>query len=55
MTTLADLGEWDGAHFWVRDNVIHVYPLFGKPHEVSVDCWCCPDVDDGVALHNVEH
>jgi hypothetical protein len=26
----------------------HVIPLFGRPHSVFPDCWCSPQVDDGV-------
>lgn len=55
MAEVADLGQWAGAEFWVNDKIIHVYPLFGRKHEVSVECWCCPDVEDGVALHNVDN
>lgn len=28
----------------VPDN-IHVTPLFGKPHEESINCWCGPRAD----------
>jgi hypothetical protein len=25
-----------------RDGDMHVMPNFGKEHEISSDCWCCP-------------
>ncbi len=32
----------------------HVYPLFGPEHVLEgIDCWCHPDVDDAVVIHNV--
>lgn len=36
----------------------HVYPLFGREHEMSIDCWCHPTQDDEeptLILHNVEN
>ncbi len=35
---------------------VHVYPLFGREHEVSTDCWCHPLPDEempNVIVHNV--
>jgi hypothetical protein len=34
--------------------LVHVYPLFGRAHECSLECWCQPDEDAGVVIHNVE-
>ena len=34
-------GEWEVL---ARD-VIHVYPLFGRAHVCSEDCWCEPQPD----------
>ena len=33
--------------------MIHVLPIDDlKPHEEKEDCWCKPNVEDGVAVHN---
>jgi hypothetical protein len=40
------------------DELIHVYPLFGPEHAMSVDCWCHPVLDDAeptVVIHNAEN
>jgi len=39
---------------------IHVYPLFGREHDLEhgLDCWCHPVADcleERVIVHNVEH
>lgn len=41
---------------------IHVYPNFGRAHEMSSQCWCGPfleyvdpDTLNEVFVHNVEH
>jgi hypothetical protein len=36
--------------------VIHIYPLFGREHDTSgVECWCHPETDGTVTVHNVEN
>ena len=37
---------------------VHVYPLFGREHEISLDCWCHPLFDEEapeleIVIHNV--
>jgi hypothetical protein len=52
-SVLADL---QGAYFHRTEEAIHVYPLFGREHVISRDCWCCPQEEhEGVLVHNVEH
>ena len=37
---------------------IHLYPLFGREHVMTTDCWCHPERDPTqpeVVIHNVEH
>ncbi len=37
-------------------DLIHVHPLFGPEHELSLACWCHPDLDEenpNVCIHNV--
>ena len=37
---------------------VHVFPTFGKPHILSVFCWCEPirDIDEfHVIIHDVSH
>lgn len=56
---LVDGEHWDDA---VNDTevpkVVHVFPLFGREHVMSIDCWCRPaPLPDNlfVYLHNVLH
>lgn len=40
------------------DEIVHVYPLFGREHVMSIECWCHPEIDeecDNVVVHNVEN
>lgn len=37
---------------------IHVYPLFGPKHSLTLDCWCHPSPPakgDKIVMHNVAH
>lgn len=37
---------------------VHVFPLFGRAHVLTMDCWCHPQRDTeepSVVIHNVEH
>lgn len=34
---------------------VHAVPVFGKPHGLHHDCWCHPELDDGIIVHNVAH
>lgn len=46
---LADKDDDDELENW------HVYPLFGREHEMSVNCWCHPEADHAsptVFVHN---
>lgn len=48
----------NGHDFYVEGRDIHVYPLFGKQHEMTRECWCIPDQDeehDNVLIHHQEH
>lgn len=52
---------------WMRANLeqsdvqnrVHVYPLFGREHNLDGDeCWCHPEPDlyyENVVVHNVEN
>lgn len=40
------------------DGVIHVYPLFGREHEATVNCWCQPKPlpdEPRVFLHHADN
>jgi hypothetical protein len=41
------------------DNILHVYPTFGKRHDLSWDCWCRPrgEWQDGTPIwvHEIYH
>lgn len=39
------------------EDVVHVYPLFGRKHVITgINCWCSPSMTrDGVMIHNVEN
>lgn len=40
------------------EECIHVIPMFGRRHEVSVMCWCGPQSDDedlSIWIHNTCH
>jgi len=42
----------------VGDGYVHVYPLFGREHEMSVECWCHPDQhpeEPTLYVHHVEN
>jgi hypothetical protein len=48
-----DVDPWEQAH---NDGDWHVYPDFGPPHRMRLDCWCHPERDDTmpmVVVHNV--
>jgi hypothetical protein len=50
------LADLDGAFFWLKEGLIHVYPLHGREHVISGECWCCPREEyEGVLVHNEEH
>jgi hypothetical protein len=34
---------------------IVVIPLYGRNHHAGMDCWCNPNVDDGVIVHVTTH
>lgn len=41
-----------------ENEFIHVYPLFGREHVLSMGCWCHPEplFDLPIVIeHNVEH
>jgi len=34
-------------------DLVHVYPLSDlRDHRLSADCWCKPELDEGVVIHN---
>ena len=35
--------------------IANVCPLYGPKHEPHPDCWCEPNFDDGVLVHNEVH
>ena len=35
------------------DDLVHVLPIKDlREHRCSVACWCKPELDDGVVIHN---
>lgn len=34
---------------------VHVYPIFGPPHVMWDRCWCHPERDGLVVIHNTVH
>lgn len=39
---------------------VHVYPVFGRKHDVSWDCWCHPEIDwqsqdSMIWIHKIHH
>jgi hypothetical protein len=32
-----------------------VIPAFGRDHHALLDCWCCPELSDGMVVHNAEN
>jgi hypothetical protein len=39
------------------DELVHVFPVYGREHVMSRDCWCYPerDLDEpALIIHNVE-
>jgi len=43
---------------WEKPEFVHVFPLFGREHVLSLACWCHPSTDSEqptVILHNVEN
>jgi len=34
---------------------VHVYPIFGPPHIMWDRCWCHPERDGLVVIHNTVH
>ena len=41
----------------VEEEAVHVFPLYGREHEMSTKCWCQPvqdTVEPTVWLHNPE-
>lgn len=32
-----------------------VFPMFGPDHLTGPDCWCHPDVEPGLIIHQVAH
>ncbi len=55
MTTIADLREWEGSEMVRQGGLIHVFPLFGKKHELSRYCWCEPSLDNEVCIHEPDN
>ena len=42
----------------IGNEYVHVYPLFGRVHEVSIHCWCHPEhdaVNPLVLVHHVDN
>ena len=40
---------------WRCDDAVHVAPLAGRRHEMSMGCWCLPHLDPqepGVVIHD---
>jgi hypothetical protein len=39
------------------DERVHVFPIIGREHERSLECWCWPSYNecDCIVMHNVEH
>jgi hypothetical protein len=33
---------------------VHVFPLFGRKHILCASCWCHPDRDGELFVHNAE-
>jgi hypothetical protein len=29
----------------MTDDLVHVFPVYGREHVFSVECWCCPVPD----------
>jgi hypothetical protein len=32
-----------------------VIPTFGPDHRGGMDCWCCPENEEGVIVHNAQN
>lgn len=37
--------------FEIDDGCVHVAPIHGRQHVMSMGCWCLPELDDGVVMH----
>jgi hypothetical protein len=51
-------GEDEGTLVLVVVPLTHVYPLFGREHQMSPDCWCHPEPDEeqpNMLVHNVDN
>jgi 3'-phosphoadenosine 5'-phosphosulfate sulfotransferase (PAPS reductase)/FAD synthetase len=45
-----DLGP---LHRMGQESLVHVYPVGDyREHDLTEGCWCCPSIDDGVAIHH---
>ncbi len=53
MSVIERIAQMMGAQIVRADGLQHIFPIDedGK-HDLSVFCWCQPDVEDGVCLHN---
>jgi hypothetical protein len=51
-------GEDEGTLVVVVVPLTHVYPTFGREHEMTPECWCHPEPDDeqpNLLIHNVDN
>ena len=49
--------EWLTIDFQDQEDVeaVIVIPAFGPDHNAGMDCWCHPNIDEGVIVHDVCH